>query len=190
MFVLDVQALLQLMGCITNTRTYRKEPLSVEHRHLLYEAFTFGPSSAGNQARELIVIKDLVIRKKLIATTLSPYMKKEKSNQEWLEHVPFLAITVIEMRRAIAKVGNVGLEIAERESESSLQNMRIIAETLDIGTAVVREFDEEALQEQLSLPWYVSPVAMIAAGYKQEHVKVSDFPRLAVDQIVHKDRWL
>lgn len=189
MLELNVDALLQVMGNIVNTRTFKETPLLLEDQETLFKAFAYGPSSTGNQARELLIAEDQLVREKLIKATLSPYFIKEQSNQAWLKTIPFLAVAVIEKRRAIARVGDVGVKISERESENSLQNMRLVADLLGIGTTVVREFDKEELQRQLSLPWYVEPVSIIAAGYKIQEKSYDNILRFNFEQIIHKDRW-
>lgn len=67
--------------------------------------------------------------------------------------------------------------------------MRLVADLLGIGTTVVREFDKEELQRQLSLPWYVEPVSIIAAGYKIQEKSYDNILRFNFEQIIHKDRW-
>lgn len=186
-FYLNTNLLIELMEDITNVRRYADRLVEKEDLEKLYKAFSLGHSSVGNQARELLVIEASQLRKKIVKCTLNPYMIKASKNQEWLENVPFLGIVLIEKRRAIARVGEIGSVIAEREAEGALQNVRLIGGSLNIATTVVREFDVDVLKKELKLPWYVEPTAIIAAGYTIETTVKG--PRLSIGDIVNKDRW-
>jgi|SRR5699024_7119208 len=185
---MDIKNLLNLMQKVYNIRNYTDEPLQEKDKNYLYSAYSYGHSSMGNFSRELLTIEQESIRDKVIESTLSPYMIQEKNNQDWIKSVPFLAITLIEQRRAIARVGDIGVKVAVKESEGALQNLRLAATELNIGTAVIREFDEQILQRNLSLPWYVSPIAIIAGGYNGNIQTKS--PCLHQNEIVHKDVWV
>lgn len=185
---MSTNLLMELMQNVTNVREYTNRPIEKADLESLYKSFSYGYSSVGNQARELLVIETKYIRKKVVESTLDPYMIKDLNNQDWLEHVPFLGIVLIEKRRAIARVGEVGAVIAEREAESALQNVRLVALSLKIGTTIVREYDANVLKEQLNLPWYVEPTAIIAAGYS-EGTPTKNL-HLSVNDIVSKDVWI
>src|SRR5699024_2041699 len=116
--------LLNLMKRVTNIRQYQNKKISEQDLKFLYEGFSLGFSSMSNQARELLVIEEKSTRKKVVKSTLNPYMTPNSLGaQYWLLDSPFVAIVLIEQRRAIARVGEIGLAIAEREAESALQNM-------------------------------------------------------------------
>jgi len=185
---LETNHLLVLMQKIENVRNFISKPLKENDKTCLYKAYSYGHSSMGNFAREMLVVEKQSIRNRVVESTLSPYMTKEQDNQSWIENVPFLAITLIDKKRAIARVGQVGVKVAEREAEGALQNLRLIATTLDIGTTVVREFNEKVLQDNLELPWYVKPIAIIAGGYSNNLEKKS--PHLHYKEIIHKDEWI
>src|SRR5699024_11537348 len=110
-------------------------------KQYLYKAYSYGHSSMGNFARELLVVEQNTIREKIVVSTLSPYMVKEKNNQSWIKDAPFLAVTLVDERRATARVGDIGLKVAIMEAEGALQNLRLIAISLgiEIGRASCRE---------------------------------------------------
>lgn len=176
------------MRRVTNIRKYQDKKISEHDLELLYEAFSLGFSSVSNQARELLVIEEMSTREAMVRSTLNPYMTPDSVGaQSWLINSPFVAVVLIEQRRAIARVGEIGVVIAEREAESALQNVRLQAVNREIGTTVIREFDQEILTEQLALPWYVKPTAILTAGYLDEEKDPS--PRLPIDQVINKERW-
>lgn len=184
---MNTKQLLTLMSQITNVRKFDEKPIEEKVINKLFMAFSYGNSSIGNQARELVVLEDLTLRERLISSTLSPYLMNEKENQSWLKDVPFLGVIVIESRRAMVRVGNEGVKIAEKEAESALTNLRLVAATLGIGTTVVREFNPIKLKESLHLPWYLEATSIVAAGYSTEISKQE--AQLPIDKIIHKDRW-
>lgn len=188
--MVSIEALhvLNQMKQIQNVRTYDNKKLEAKDEKMLYEAFLAGPSSISNQARELIVIGDSILRNKLANDLLSPYMVKESIPQKWIEDVPFLSVIVIEKRRAMSRIGSKGILIAQKEAESAIQNMRLLATCLQINSAIIREFEPETIRETLSLSWYVEPVAMLACGYALGESPMQ-LKSLSMENMIHKDRW-
>jgi len=186
---MDTKQLLKLMSHITNLRHFEKQLIKEDDLKKLFAAFSYGHSSIGNQARELIVLDNQTLRERMISCTLSPYLVNEKGNQSWLKDVPFIGLIVIESRRARVRVGDAGVRIAEREAEGALTNFRLVAATLGIGTTVVREFDSQKLKEALRLPWYLEVASIIAAGYSAEIGRQTQSVQFPVSKIIHKDGW-
>src|SRR5699024_11778313 len=90
---MDIKNLLTLMQKVNNIRNYIDEPLKEKDKDYLYSAYSYGHSSMGNFSRELLTIEQRAIRDKVVESTLSPYMIREKNNQSWIKDVPFLAVT-------------------------------------------------------------------------------------------------
>lgn len=180
--------LLELMNNIVNVRNYQKKSISEKTLQTLYEAFSYGPASVSTQARELLVINSKKQRQKVIAATLDPYMTENSYGaQSWLLDVPFVGVIIIEKRRALARVGDIGLSIAKLESASAIQNFRLLAQYEGISTACVWEFDRGRLKENLNLPWYTLPVAILTAGYPSE--KVDNPPRFSNEELISYEKW-
>lgn len=184
---METNKLLSCVQKIKNIRKYKSELLTDEDKQYLYKAYSYGHSSMGNFARELLVVEQNTIREKIVVSTLSPYMVKEKNNQSWIKDAPFLAVTLVDERRATARVGDIGLKVAIMEAEGALQNLRLIAISLGIGTTIVREFDTKVLHDQLNFPWYIHPTAIITAGYNDNIQNI--LPFLEQKEIIHKDEW-
>lgn len=184
---MDSKELLTLLSQITNVRKFESKPIAEKDLNSLFTAFSYGHSSIGNQARELIVLDDMKLRERLVSCTLSPYLVNEKNNQYWLKDVPFLGLVVIESRRATVRVGSAGIHVAEKEAESALTNLRLIAATLGIGTTAVREYDQNKLKKALHLPWYIEVTSIVAAGYTTEIPEQE--VRFPIHKIIHRDGW-
>lgn len=181
--------LLKLMRGIVNVRNYKNESISEDILTKLYTAFAAGPTTMSSQAGELLLISDKEKRNKLVEATLNPYLTKDSYGaQSWLLNAPFVCVVLVEKRRAVARVGEQGLSIAKQEVNASIQNFRLLAQSLGLSTACVREFDQDQLKENLDLPWYVMPVAILIAGYSD--VKAEEPPRLSVSEIVSEEVWI
>lgn len=180
--------LLQIMNKVVNTRSYGDRVISEEVLQDMYEGFVLGPSSVSTQARELLIIEDKKKRQKIIDTTLNPYFTTDSYGaQSWLLHAPFVAVVLIEKRRAIARIGEKGEQIAFQEAESAIQNFRLIAQSYEVCTTCVREFDPVRLNENLELPWYIEPCAILTAGYSDTEITLP--PRLSIDETVSREEW-
>lgn len=176
------------MSQVINVRNYNDKPISEEVLEEMYKAFILGPSSVSTQARELLVIESKKKRKLIIETTVNPYFTEDSYGaQTWILQVPFVAVVLIEKRRAIARVGEAGKKIAFQEAESALQNMRIIAQSHGVCTTCVREFNPIKLKENLKLPWYIEPCAILTGGYSK--VEKTTPPRLSIKDIISKEEW-
>lgn len=182
------EGLLDMMNDIVNVRDYHDHPIPEPVLNELYTAFRMGPTSISTQAGELLVVEDKHKRQKMVEATLNPYLTKDSYGaQSWLSYAPFVCVVLIEKRRALARVGEKGLSIAVQEVNGSIQNVRLLARSHGLSTACVREFDPEKLRENLELPWYIMPIAILTAGYSD--VKVEAPPRLSIDDIVSKEVW-
>lgn len=180
--------LLKIMRNVVNVRNYTNQKIPEQLLNMLYEAFSLGPSSVSNQARELLVIENAETRQIIVEATLNPYFTKDSYGaQKWLLDAPFVAIVLIETRRAIARIGEQGKKIAFLEAESAIHNFRLMAQFHGIATTCIREFDQEKLIENLNLPWYIGISALLTAGYSSE--ETSPPPRLSVQEIVSKEEW-
>ncbi len=179
---------LELMNEIVNVRSYTEKPIPEQVLTELYEAFLAGPSSISTQSRELLVVENKEKRRLISEATLDPYMSANSYGaQSWLENAPFVGIVLIEERRALARVGKRGLDIAFQEAEAATQNFRIISHAKNIYTACIREFDAQKLRDSLNLPWYIQVSTILTAGYSDEIINIP--PRLSIKEAIHIDEW-
>lgn len=182
------KTLLQIMNEVVNVRNFEDQIIPKKVLEEMFQAFILGPSSVSTQARELLVVDKTNTRHQIIDATLNPYFTKDSYGaQKWLLQAPFVAIVLIENRRAIARVGEIGERIAFQEAESAIQNFRLIAQSHGVCTTCLREFDPKKLKENLKLPWYIEPSAIITAGYCND--EIFSPPRLSISEVVSKEEW-
>jgi 5,6-dimethylbenzimidazole synthase len=184
----ETDQLLSFMNVVVNVRDYEQKEIPEEMIDQLFDAFAMGPSLANHQPWELLRIDELSKRKEVVAATLDPFLTPESlGSQQWLEHVPLLIVVTIEKRRSLARLGELGEIFSIQDTFSAIQNFRLLASYYSIGTSVVREFNSEVLKRNLNLPWYLEPIAVLAAGYSTSEAEIP--PRLARTDFVHGGSW-
>lgn len=179
---------LGVMEAIVNVRAFRPEPPSAAAQGKLLEALRLGPSTANTQPWELVAVQSPEQREKLIQATLTPQMRRVPGGgQPWLAGAPLLWLVAIDKKRAEARVGAQGFLHAAEDCFAAIQNLRVVAGSLGLATAVVREIDPQAINEAFGLPWWVEPLCAVAAGLSDAVPELP--PRLAVDDFLHRERW-
>jgi len=179
---------LEMMGEIVNVRSYLDQPLPPTLEEELFCAFSLGPSLANTQPWELLVMEGVDQKRKLVDSTLDPFLAKGSYGaQRWVATAPTVVIVLIEKRRALARLGEKGILFAIQDTFSAIQNFRITAAAHNVSTSCVREFDPVRIQSLFGLPWYIEPVAILTAGYSEEEKEIP--PRLPISEMVHRGRW-
>jgi len=183
---MELELLLEAMNTVINVRSYTNQPIPDDVMEKLFSAFSLGPSLANTQPWELIVVEDPENRKRVADATLDPFLTPDTYGaQTWVMDSPLLVVVTLEMRRAMARLGDNGILLAVEDTFCAIQNFRVVAALSDLSTSCVREFDESRLRSNLGLPWYVKPIAILVAGYSNE---MKEFPpRLSVSDFVHKE---
>ncbi|MGG1663658.1 nitroreductase family protein [Brevibacillus sp. NRS-1366] len=174
---------LHIMNTIINVRSYLETPVPEQALEDVLYAFTLGPSLANTQPWELLLVSEPEEREKLIAATLDPFLSPESlGGQAWMKSAPVIVVVVIEKRRALVRLGERGEIFAIQDTFCAIQNARLTAAVNGLSTSVIREFDRHILQENLSLPWYIEPIAILTIGYSEEEKEIP--PRLTVAEII------
>lgn len=187
----DPGRLVELFSGIVNVREYAQEAVSPDLLELVFEAFRHGPSIANTQPAEIIRVgaTETALREKVGKATLDAFMRPGSlGGQEWVQDAPELLVVVTELRRAEARLGPLGRAAATQFAFASIQNLRVMASSLRLGSACITEFAPEPLRAALGLPWYVEPVAIVTLGYPRGPVERP--ARLSVGEIVHQNGWL
>lgn len=180
--------LFESMNQIVNVRDYEKKDISNEIIADLLKAFSYGPSLANQQPWEIFIIKDENQKKKLVEATLDPFfLKNSYGGQPWIINAPIILVVFIEIRRALARIGDQGREIAMEDTFCAIQNFRIIAALNSLRTAAVREFDKKRVKESLNAMWYMEPVAILTVGNSLVQPEIP--PRFNQKDFVHWGGW-
>jgi len=175
----NTEELLQLMTDVVNVRRWRSDPVSDETLEKLLLAFRVGPSTG--QPWEVLRLETQDAKKAAVSATLEPLMTPgSEGAQRWLAEAPVVLALCIEMRRATARLGPSGCQIALQDMGSALQNLRIMANALGLRTGVVREFVPERMRQALGVPWFMEPVALVAIGYSDTYLEYP--PRYSIPE--------
>lgn len=176
--------LIEIMKNIVNVRHFKSQSIPIKTLNLLFEAFSLGPSLANQQPWEIIEIEqDRVL--KIVKATLDPFLTVgTMGGQSWLSSSPHVYLILNDLRRAKARLGQVGQVFSTQDTFAALQNLRIFAQIEGIGTSVVREFNTDLLKEELDIPDVYFPVAILAMGYSIDKLEIP--PRFKFHEILHK----
>ena len=186
--VFDPGPLLDVMNEIVNVRTFRPAPVPEEARARLLEAFRLGPSAANIQPWELVAVDSPELRERLVQATLDPLMRRVPGGgQPWISQAPLVWIVAIDRKRAEARVGPQGFLHGAEDCFAAIQNLRVVAGSLGLATAVIREIEPKAVAGAFGLPWWVEPLCALAAGLSDSRREIP--PRLAVHDFVRRERW-
>ncbi|WP_019415819.1 nitroreductase family protein [Paenisporosarcina sp. TG20] len=176
--------LLETMSNIVNVRHFESRSIPIKTLNLLFEAFSLGPSLANQQPWEIIEIEQEEVRK-IVKATLDPFLTVGTTGgQSWLSSSPHVYLIINDLRRAEARIGQVGQVFSTQDTFAALQNLRIYAQIEGVGTSVVREFDTDLLKKELKIPDAYSPVAILAMGYSIDEPEIP--PRFTFHEILHK----
>lgn len=176
--------LLEVMKYVVNVRHFKKQPVEQYKLNTLFEAFSYGPSLANQQPWEILELSDGQVQK-VVQATLDPFFTQGSENgQPWLKNAPYACVILNDVRRVEARLGRIGHHFSLEDTFSAIQNLRIYALLLGLGTSVVREFNPELLKRVLDIPHVYEPICILVVGYPQETPELP--PRFKYQEIVHK----
>lgn len=182
----EIETMHQWMSLVLNVRIFKPDPVPAALEEALVESFRLGPSSANVQPWELIKVESEAFRKRVVGATLDPFLSAgTEGAQAWLTQVPLLLAVCLDRPRATARLGAIGWEHSQQDTFAALQNMRLQAIALGLGTTVIREFQPAAMQKALSLPYTVEPLCLLAVGFAGNPPEVP--PRLPLELIYHRE---
>lgn len=173
------QILLQLAEAQHTTRTFQSQQIPDEDLQKLLAVSFSGATSGGQQARDVVVVKDKDIMKQIQAVHV--YAQS-------LDTAPVVFVFTGDEGRAIYP-GNLC-----QDTSIAAQNVVLMAQSLGIATNIMSIYPSEdrisGIQKALQLPEKVIPYIMISMGYSGEDTtsasssKSSDY-----SSMVHNDTW-
>ena len=139
------------------------------------------PSAGHTQVQEFIIVRDHAIKKKL---------RQVAVDQEYVEEAPTIIIVCSNTSRSEKRYGRRGREFYSI-IDGAFASMLILLTAVDerIGAGFVGAFDDDKVSEILKLPRYVRPIGIITLGYPMETEPVERLERLAIDDLIHYERW-
>ena len=169
-----------------SVRKYLDKPIADEIILKLLESARMAPSANNSQPWHFILIKDKVIRERIVKVT---------NNQEWMLTAPIIIACVADIRARLVTVDmNIDEESPQHEVKEIIRDTSIAIEHLvleatneGLGTCWVAWFRQNEIRPVLSIPNDKYLVSLITVGYPDEEPKAKS--RKEIKEIIHYDKW-
>lgn len=160
------------------TRDYLDKPVPEDLIRQILEQANFSPSAGNLQARRVIIVKDLDLRKKLKATcsglgrfTIEP---------------PVIFVVCSVPEESAVKYADRGRNLyALQDATIFAACLQLAAVSLGLATCWVGSFDEKEVSEILNLPKDLIPVAVIPVGYSAGEIRPKE--RKSLTELIFKE---
>jgi len=160
-------------------RTFRPEPIPEKLLTQILEAARWSPSAGNCQARDIIVVKDLGIRRQLSEAALG---------QDFIEKAPINLVVCASPERSAWRYGDRGRNLhCILDAAASIENILLATHALGLGACWVGAFHDSLVSQILKLPRSMRPLAIIPVGYPDE--KPSPTPRMVLGDFVHFEAY-
>jgi nitroreductase len=145
----------------------------------IIELGNWAPSAGNLQARDFIIVRDLV-KKQALA--------KAAFGQNFIIEAPVAIVVCANRNRSNTRYGARGEDLYSiQDSAAAIQNMLLVIHSYGLGACWVGAFDEGQAAKTLKLPEHVRPVAIIPIGYPTQKPEPSS--RIEIEKLVHFDEW-
>jgi nitroreductase len=157
-------------------RNYLDKPVEEEKLLKILEAARLSPSAVNFQPWNFIVVKDRVIRQKML----------QAYNREWFVKAPVIIVACATPQKAWRR--SDGEEFWKIDAAIAMQSMVLTATSEGLGTCWVGAFDEKKAREVLGIPDEIRIVAMTPLGYSAEK-KEQVTERKPLEEIMRYNHW-
>ncbi len=185
----------------TSLRLYKKEPISEEHRKILFEAILRAPTAGNMMLYSVLAITEQKAKDKLSITC---------DNQPFIARAPLILVFLADYQRwfdyyrlsgvpefcATAdcpwqEPGLGDLFIAINDALIAAQTAVLAAESLGIGSCYIGDIMEnyEIHRDLFDLPDFVFPITLLCLGYYPDNYKPKFRERFAEEYIIHPERY-
>lgn len=170
----------QTMALIKRRRSIRRfgeEKIERRQLELLVEAAIWAPSGSNAQAWQFVVVDDEVTLQRL--TAFLPGV---------LQSPPAMICLCVDYQRELARAGKMGGEVLGiMDVSMAAQNIMLAAEAMNLGSCVIRGFNEEVVKMALNLPEHVKPELLVIVGRPLQPVKAP--ARRPLDEVLHWQKY-
>jgi nitroreductase len=143
-----------------SVRSFKSEPVSTTLLDKILEAARWAPSAGDCQARDVIIIQNIRIKKKLSAATL---------DQIFIEEAPLTIVVCANELKSAERYRDRGKAFyCILDAAAAVQNILLVAHSLGLGACWIGAFNDRMVSEILRLPMWLRPVAIIPIGYPGE----------------------
>jgi nitroreductase len=172
---------IDIADCIegrTSIRVFKPDPIDDAVVDEALRLANLAPSAGNLQARDFIVVKDVVVKKELMDAA---------HGQDFVKSAPVVIVCCANLEK-IRHYGDRGRTLyCLQDVGAAIENMMLFLFSRGIGSVWVGAFDEAKARAALALPEHVRPTALVPIGYPAE--AGIRRRRLPQSRIVHRERW-
>ena len=154
---------MELTESIKNRRSIKKYldlEVPKEKIGMIIDAGASAPSSGNIQNWRFVIVKDKDAKKRLSDASLQ---------QHWMETAPVHIVVCAVIDTAKQFYGMRGEKLYSIQNcAAAIQNMILMAHSLELGACWVRSFDEENVRRIIAIPENARPQAIITVGVPDE----------------------
>lgn len=196
--------LLELIRSRRSIRFFRDIPIPDEHIMMILEGARWAPSPANAQPWELIVIKDLGVKKKLLETmrkvgraVREKYAKfpwdVTSRDRELISKAPVVVAVCADFHpKELEKYDLLPLEhkkeIVKLSVAAAIQNMMLMATSLGVGSLWVTPLSDEEVKKLLHVPEALQLVALLVLGHPADDA-LKRVSRKPIEEMMHYDDY-
>jgi len=162
-----------------SVRTFIDKDVSETILNQLLSSAIMAPSAGNRQSWEFIIVRELETKKALVRAAL---------NQQFIASAPVVIVVCAHQHRSAQRYGTRGGELyCIQDTAAAIQNLLLVAYSLDLGTCWVGAFKESDVSETLEIPEGVRPIALIPVGYTTRDP--SPPSRILLERVLHYERY-
>lgn len=169
---------LEVLRTRRSVRSFEDRPLEEEKLEWILAAANSAPSAANLQAYEIVVVRDLSMKRGLVRAV---------GNQAFVAEAPVVLVFCANSARAEAKFGRTGGDFfALQDATIACAYAELAVAALGLGAVWVGALDAEAIRRSAGITDTWKPVAVLPIGYR----KVTPLPTLRrrLSDLVHEAR--
>ncbi len=150
-------------------RKYQKRNIDNSQLNYILECGHAAPTAGNVQPWEFIVVRDVVMKRKIVDTTYVGNQKNASKHQEWLMDAPVFIVVCANKDSIVAKYGEESMKkLIYLDCSASVENMLLAAVNLNLGSCYISGFRENELSQVLELPSSLEVIAFIPIGYVED----------------------
>jgi nitroreductase len=157
-------------------RKFKDSPVEEKKLLRILTTASLAPSGGNQQGYEIYVVRKAEQRRELV---------KAAWDQEHLAEAPVVVVFCANPARSAVKYGERGANLYSIQDATIACTYAILAaKALDLDSAWVGAFDEEAVRKAIGIPANLKPVVMMPVGYAG--AEPSATPRRELKDLIHE----
>lgn len=162
-----------------SVRKFKSDPVPESDLNEILDAGRWAPSSGNTQPLEMVVIEDENTKKRL---------SEAAYGQKFIAQAPVAIVVCANVPRTESRYGERGSQLyVIQDTAAAAQNIHLMAHSLGYATCWVGAYDDEAVEDVISCPEDIRPLAIIPLGKPAERPEAPG--RRDLEEIVHENSF-